>query len=214
MFPACCCFLRPAAPFVDEARFAAFCHPFLVHCLYLFRCFSGSAFLGFIHCPWMTFVTAKCFGSDPPRMGAVMTHDDGRLHHWEREAIAWYLKGKGAAKGDGKGDLGGYGMKGDGPGSVKGEGHGTKGDLHSMPDKGTGKGKKGPPQELPSASRASVARSSMPPPEPSVPPGKAAAPKAARSKESTPAGGIRPKARPDAGLPRFGLSNFLIRFNF
>ena len=113
-----------------------------------------------------------------------MTHDDERLQAWEREAIAWFLHGKGAAKGDGKGDVSGAG---------KGSGLGP-------PMKGDGKGKKGPP-EASSLSRplASVPRTSMPPPEPSAPPRKAAAPKAARSKESTPAGGIRPKARPDGG---------------
>lgn len=126
-----------------------------------------------------------------------MTHDDGRLQDWERDAIAWYLKGKGTGKGDG--NLYGW-MKGDGPASSgKGESHGPTSSPHSMGEKGAGKGKKGPPQEMPVGARtASVAR----PPEPAVPPGgkAAAAPKAARSKESTPAG-IRPKARPDGGLP-------------
>ena len=90
-----------------------------------------------------------------------MTHDDERLQAWEREAIAWFLHGKGAAKGDGKGDVSGAG---------KGSGLGP-------PMKGDGKGKKGPP-EASSLSRplASVPRTSMPPPEPSAPPRKAAAP--------------------------------------
>ena len=123
-----------------------------------------------------------------------MKGDDGRLCQWERTASDYYLmtKGnKGGAKGEatGKGDAGdkGAGKKGgeDERGYDKGSGK-SGGALGTM-DKGYMKG--GPPERA-----SSVARGSMPPPEPPV---KANPPRAAASKAVT-TPGPRPKAMPDS----------------
>ena len=115
-----------------------------------------------------------------------MKGDDGRLSQWERTAIDYYLMTKCGAKGEatGKGDAGGKGA-------------GKKGGEDERPyDKGSGKGtmdkgymKGGPPERA-----SSVARGSMPPPEPPV---KANPPRAAASKAVT-TPGPRPKAMPDS----------------
>ena len=130
-----------------------------------------------------------------------MKGDDGRLSQWERAAIEYYLiatKGKGNAKGEGtgKGDAGekGAGKKGSGDESHYDKGSGKSGGALGSMDKGYLKG--GPPDRA-----SSVARGSMPPPEP---PAKAIAPRAAASKAST-TPGPRPKAMPDSEPPGRGL---------
>ena len=114
-----------------------------------------------------------------------MKGDDGRLSQWERTAIDYYLMTKGQGKkGGAKGEATGKGDAGDKGAGKKG------GEDERHYDKGSGKSMKGGPPERAS----SVARGSMPPPEPPV---KANPPRAAASKAVT-TPGPRPKVMPDS----------------